>query len=141
MNEKNVDPTVWLTPLVPDKDFNAQFRDDHVYVKLGKDFKVEPEQQNEFWDRIRQLCDEHNSLRVLVEGFVPSGERETAEIIDAGQRTAIIPKLWLAFHLENFVPTEQSELYEVIAASQGVRVKFFSDTEHALMWLRSNAPA
>ena len=77
----------------------------------------------------------------LVEGFVPSGERDTSEVIDAGQRASVVPHLWLAFHLENFVPNEQSELFEVIAASRGVRVKFFSDTEHALMWLRSNAPA
>jgi hypothetical protein len=47
----------------------------------------------------------------------------------------------MAFHLEDFVPTEQSELFEVIAASRGVRVKFFADREHALLWLRNNAPS
>lgn len=141
MNEKNVDSTVWLTPIVLDKAFNVQFRGDHIHVTLGKDFKVKPEQQDEFWDHVRKSCEEHGSRRVLVEGFVPSGERDTSEVIDAGQRASVVPHLWLAFHLENFVPNEQSELFEVIAASRGVRVKFFSDTEHALMWLRSNAPA
>ena len=77
---------------------------------------------------------------VLVEGYVPGGERGTAEVVDAGQRTAIIPNLWLAFRLKDFVPNERSELFQVIAAASGVRVKFFSDHEPASLWLRSNAP-
>ena len=141
MNEKNVDPTVWLSPLVLDKGFNVQFRGDHVHVTLGKDFKITSEQQNEYWDRLRSICDEHDTRRVLVEGVAPSGERDTSQVIEAGQRTATVPNLWLAYHLLNFVPSDQSELYEVIAASRGVRVKFFSDAEHALMWLRNNTPA
>ena len=141
MNEKNSDPTVWLSPLVLDKGFNVQFRGDHVHVALGKDFKVQPEQMNEFWDEIGKLCDRHNTRRIFVEGFVPEGELDTTDVIDAGQRTATVPHSWLAYHLKDFVPSAQSELYEVIAASRGVRVKFFSDTEHALMWLRRNAPA
>ena len=141
MNEKNADPTVWLSPLVLENGFNVQLRVDHVHVTVGKDFKIEPYQQNEYWDQLRRLCDEHNTRRVLVEGFVPSGERDTSEVIEAGQRTATVPNLWLAYHLKDFVPTAQSELYEVIAAARGVRVKFFADAEHALMWLRNNAPA
>ena len=54
MNEKNVDSTVWLTPIVLDKAFNVQFRGDHIHVTLGKDFKVKPEQQDEFWDHVRK---------------------------------------------------------------------------------------
>lgn len=141
MNEKNVDSTVWLTSLVSDAAFQVQFRDDHVHVTLGKDFSVSPGQQFEFWEAIRKECDKHGSRRVLVEGFLPSGERQPSEVIEAGQRTAIVPHLWLAFHLEKFVPTEQSELYVVIAATRGVRVKFFADHRHALEWLRHNTPA
>ncbi len=141
MSEKYIDPTTWLSPLVLENGFNVQFRDDHVHVTLDKDFKITPEQQNQYWDQLRRLCDEHNTRRVLVEGFVPSGERDTTEVIEAGQRTATVPNLWLAYHLKDFVPTAQSELYEVIAASRGVRVKFFADAEHALMWLRNNTPS
>jgi hypothetical protein len=75
------------------------------------------------------------------EGFIPVGEHETAEVIDAGRRTATVPRLWLAFHFEDFVPDERSELYEKIAASQGVRVKHFAEKESALKWLRSNSPS
>ena len=46
-----------------------------------------------------------------------------------GERTATVPHLSLAFHLENHVANEQSELYEAVAASKGVRVKFFDDSE------------
>ena len=141
MREKNVDSALWLSPLVANKAFHVQFRDDHVHVEIAPGFKVEPDQMNEYWEQLKAICDEHNSKRVLVEGFAPSGERDTTEVIEAAQRTSTVPHLWLAYHLKDFVPTAQSELYEVIAASRGVRVKFFSDTEHALMWLRNNTPA
>ena len=141
MSEKKVSSNVWLSPLVGDKHFHAQFRGDHVHVEIAPEFKVDPRQQSELWEQLKSICDEHNSKRILVEGFVPSGERETMQVIEAGQRTAIVPHLWLAIHLKNFVPSARSELFEVIAASRGVRVKFFSDTERALRWLRNNAPA
>ena len=122
-----------------DESFKVEFRGDHVHVELTPDFTVEPERRDEFWNILRTACEKHDSRRVLVEGFVPRGERKPADV-DAGLRTAVIPHLWLAFHLESFVPSEQSELYEVTAASRGVRVKFFSEHEAALKWLRSNAP-
>jgi len=122
-------------------DYKVLFRDDHVHVQIAPGFDVTPEHRDELWSQIRETCEEHHSSRVLVEGFVPSGERETADIIAAGQRTAAIPHLWMAFHLENFVSSERSELFEVIAATRGARVKFFADTEHALQWLRHNSPS
>lgn len=140
MNETKNHSTQWLTPLVLDKDFTVQFRGDHTHVQLGPDYKVEPEQQEEFWNRLKTVCDEHDSQRVLVEGFVPRGERQTGEIVEAGLRTAAIPRLWLAFHLVNFVASERSKLFEVIAASRGVRVRFFTDPNKALKWLRNNTP-
>ena len=76
----------------------------------------------------------------MIEGFVPGDHRPPEDIIDAGEHTATIPNVWLAFHFENFEPTEQSELFEVIAASKGVRVKFFDNADGALNWLRTNVP-
>ena len=140
MNEDEPESNLWLTPLVSEDDFSVAFRGDHVHVELGPDFKVEAGEQDLFWARLKAICMEHNSKRVLIEGFVPRGERETSEVVEAGQRTATVPNLWLAFHLLNFRPTEQSELYVAIAATRGVRVKFFADHEHALNWLRRNAP-
>lgn len=141
MTEKDTGKNVWLSPLVLDQGFGVQFRDDHVHVELSRDFKVTPETQDVFWNIVRDACEKHNSHRVLVEGFVPAGERQTAEVIDAGQRAAVIPSLWLAFCLAEFQPTERSELFEAIAASKGVRVKFYSTPERALLWLRSNSPS
>ena len=120
--------------------FSIEFREDHIYVELGPEFEVNPNTQDEFWREVRAVCDEHDTRRVLVEGYVPSGERNFAEVADAGQRTAAIPKLWLAFRLKDFVPNENSDLFIVTASSRGVRVKFFSETERALNWLRRNSP-
>ena len=89
---------------------------------------------------LRKLCEEYDCRKILVEGVAPSGEMEPADIVEAGKRTATVPNLWLAFHLENHVPNEQSELYEAVAASKGVRVKFFDNADAALKWLRSNSP-
>jgi hypothetical protein len=134
------DKTMWLSPLVMQEGFGVQFRDDHIRIELTKDFKVDPEKRDAFWALIGQECKRHETCRVLVEGSLPEGERETADVIDAGQKTAAVPKLWLAFAIPDFKPTEQTELYEVIAASRGVRVKFFTTAERALTWLRNNAP-
>ena len=122
-------------------EFEVEFRGDHVHVQLGPEYVFEPSGSDEVWRELKAICEEHNSRRILVEGVVPAGERETADVVAAGQRTATVPHLWMAFHLANFVATEQSELFEVIAASRGVRVKFFADREHALAWLRNNAPS
>jgi hypothetical protein len=140
MSENKVDATQWLSPLVLDRGFGVQFRDDHVHVELGKDFKVEPGNRQELWNVIGDACEKHDTRRVLVEGFLPSGERETSDVIDAGRKTATVPKLWLAFAIADFQPTAQTELYQTIAASQGVRVKFFTNSEQALKWLRHNSP-
>lgn len=140
MIQKDRDPTVWLSPLILDRGFGVQFRDDHVHVELGKDFMPQPEDRQELWNVIGDACTKHNSHRVLVEGFLPEGERETSDVIDAGQKTATVPKLWLAFAIKDFQPSAQTELYQVIAASRGVRVKFFTNREQALKWLRQNSP-
>ncbi len=138
--ENDVDKAVWLSPLVLDRGFGVQFRDDHVHVELGKDFKPEQGHRQELWNVIGDACERHNTRRVLVEGVLPEGERETSDVIDAGQKTATVPHLWLAFAIADFQPTAATELYQVIAASRGVRVKFFTDRERALNWLRQNTP-
>ena len=121
--------------------YSVEFRDDYVHVHLGEGFQVDPEWRDEVWENVRKLCDERGSRRVLVEGYVPSGERSSDEVIAAGERTATVPHLWLAFHMVNHVPSAQSELFEAVAASRGVRVKFFADNNSALTWLRANAPS
>ena len=140
MNEQNFDSTRWLTPLVLDRGFAVQFREDDVHVELSKGFQPEHGHRQELWNVIADACEKHSSHRVLVEGFLPEGERETSDVIDAGQKTATVPHLWLAFAIADFQPTAQTELYETIAASRGVRVKFFTNRERALNWLRQNTP-
>lgn len=120
---------------------DIEFRGDHIHIDLKPGQELDAQGSEGIWDAIRKLSAEHGTKRVFVEGFVPSGERETADVIAAGQRTAQVPHLWMAFHFENFEKNEKSELFEAIAGSKGVRVKFFSDREHALQWLRNNTPA
>lgn len=117
-----------------------EFLEDHVRVVLSPDYEFDPATSEALWGELARLCQEHKTCRVLVEGRAPQAEPETAEVVRAGQRTAAIPKMWMAFHFEDFVPNEQSEIFEAVAASKGVRVKHFADRDHALMWLRNNAP-
>lgn len=125
-----------------EKTLDAQFRGDHLRVVLGPDYDVNPEQEAEFWALIERECAAHNTHRVLIEGYVPKTKLDTADVVSSGMRAAeAVPRLWLAFCLEDFEPTELSELFKTIAASRGVHVKFFSDNERALNWLRSNSPA
>ncbi|HUR99601.1 MAG TPA: hypothetical protein VMZ26_16165 [Pyrinomonadaceae bacterium] len=119
-------------------EFAVTFRGDHVHVVLTEEPSDDAEVPKDYWETLRKICDEYDCRRVLVEGMAPGGDRKPTEVIEAGQRTATVPNLWLAFHLENWVKTELSELYEVIAASKGVRVKFFADADEALRWLRNN---
>src|SRR5689334_18335366 len=95
--------------------YEVEFRGDHVHVELSPDYVFDPNGSHEVWGEIKRLCDEHHTSRVLVEGHFPQGERSTPEIIEAGQRMATVPHLWLAFHVENHRENEGSELFEKIA--------------------------
>lgn len=117
-----------------------EFRGDHVHIQLPPGYEFDPNGSHDVWAEIKRLCDKHQTSRVLVEGHLPTGERSTPEIIEAGKRAATVPHLWLAFHVENHVQNDRSELFETIAGTKGVRVKHFADREHALQWLRNNTP-
>jgi hypothetical protein len=140
VKEKDPGKSITLSPLVRDKSVEVEFRDDHIHIELRKGLKVSSEQRNSLWTMIGQICEERGTCRVLVEGTAPEGVFQTSEVIDAGLKTATVPKLWMAFCFTDFMPDEQSELFETVAASRGVRVKFFADAEHALRWLRTNSP-
>ena len=120
--------------------FSIEHRGDHIHVFIGPNAQVDDHWQEEYWRTLQKVCEEYDTSRVLVEGYPPKGRRTSEEVVEAGQRTATVPHLWLAFCLEDWEPTEQSELYEAVAAARGVRVKFFTDHDHALNWLRTNAP-
>lgn len=121
-------------------EFEVTFRDDHVHVQLGGGATPDPDLPKDYWEALEHICKQHDCKRILVEGTAPKFEMDAASVVEAGQRTAAVPNTWLAFHLDNHEPNEQSELYETIATTKGVRVKFFSDRDEALRWLRSNAP-
>ena len=120
--------------------FDIQHRGDHISVYIGPDAEIDEHWQSEYWRQLQAACKEFDTSRVLVEGYQPKGERTPEEVVEAGQRAAIVPHLWLAFCLKDWEPSVRSELYEAVAASRGIRVKFFTDSKQALNWLRTNAP-
>jgi len=124
-----------------DDTYEIEFRDDHLHVEMRNNYKPTPEVQEEIWGRVRAACEENKTRRVLVEGILPEGDRPPVDVVRAGKKAATIPNLWLAFNFDDFVATENTELYEVVATSHGVRAKFFTDSETALKWLRANAPS
>lgn len=132
--------SLWLSPLVLEGGVAIEFRADHIHVQLGKGFEVSTEQRNAMWEMIGRMAAEYRTRRVLVEGKAPEGVFQTSEVIEAGQKTATVPKLWMAMCFDNFEPNELTELFETVAGSRGVRVKHFTNTERALQWLRINCP-
>ena len=140
MREIDSQSSIWLSPVVIEGPYHIQFREDHVHVEIELDTLLTQGIQKDYWKTLRATCERHNCNRVLVEGEAPRLERTTKQIIEAGMRTSAIPNLWLAYCLRNHEKTDTSELYQVIAASQAVHVKFFTDREQALTWLRSNSP-
>jgi len=133
--------TALLSPIVTEGDFKVEFREDHVYVYVGPDYKVNAGQRTEFWDKVLTTSELNNTQRILIEGYRPKGELTTTDVIEAGQLASAKPHLWIAFCLDELFPDELRELFEVVVASRLVRAKFFTDHQQAIVWLRNNAPA
>lgn len=122
--------------------FEIEFRGDHLHILLGPDYDVTPEQEDAFWSAVEQACAKHGTHRVLLEGTAPKTKLQPAGVASSGIRAAAaVPRLWFALCLKDFEETELSELYKTVAASRGVHVKFFSDPDRALNWLRTNSAA
>lgn len=122
-----------------DTDFNIVFRDDYINVTLGPDFETSPDGKSPLWAALEDACKQYDCNRVLIEGHFPRRVRGSREIVESAMRAATVaPKLWCAICLEDYEIGERSELFKTIARSHGAHVKFFSDREHALAWLRSN---
>lgn len=119
--------------------YSIDFREDHIHVVLSPDYEVNAENRRAFWKELHKACDKHDTRRVLVEGPIPTEERETDEVIDAGTSAAAVPHLWLAFSVPDWEPTEQTALFTTMAKVSGVRVRFFDQNDKALRWLRVNS--
>ena len=122
------------------KGYSIEFREDHIRVVLSPEYEVNAENRRAFWKELRNACGKFDTLRVLVEGEIPREEREHEEVIDAATSTGAVPNLWMAFSVPDWEPTGQTALFKTMAKISGVRVKFFSETEPALNWLRMNCP-
>jgi hypothetical protein len=122
------------------KTFKIEHCGDYISVKLGADYEVSPEQEEEFWTTVENACKQYACRCVLVEGYVPKRQPDPIEIVQSGVRAAtVVPKLWFALCLDNFEPSELSELFKTVARSRGVHVKFFTNRDQSLKWLRSGA--
>src|SRR5688572_12989763 len=108
-------------------EFAVTFRGDHVHVELNAASRIDdPDLPDDYWGMLRKLCEEYDCRRVLIEGIAPSREFAPAEVVEAGSRTATVRIFGSRSISRTTAPTEQSELYEAVAASRGVRVKFFN---------------
>lgn len=122
-----------------DEAFAIEFRGDHVHVEFGKAYTADREWREELWNQLKEVCAEHDTTRVLAEGILPAPGRPAPAVVEASKMTGMIPNLWLAFYFEGYKRTMNTELYEAVADSQGVRVKFFDDRDQAMNWLMANA--
>ncbi len=117
-----------------------EFRGDHIRIWLGPGYQTTPEANERFWKELSDACEKYDCTAILVEGIAPSGTMETKDVLESGVRlSTVAPRLWMAFCFEDYEPSERGELFKTVARSRGAHVKFFSDREHALRWLRSGS--
>lgn len=117
-----------------------EFRGDHIRIWLGPGYQTTPEATEKFWKELAETCEKYDCTEVLVEGIAPARTMDAKGVLDSGVRlSAVAPRLSMAFCFENYEPNEMGELFKTVARSRGARVKFFSDRDHALRWLRSSA--
>ncbi len=117
-----------------------EFREDHIRIWLGPGYETTPEANEKFWKELAEACEKYDCTAILVEGITPRRTMDSKGVLDSGVRlSAIAPKLSMALCLEDYELTEMGELFKTVARSRGARVKFFSDRERALRWLRSRS--
>jgi hypothetical protein len=56
------------------------------------------------------------------------------------EAAAVAPHFWLALRFHDYQPDELSELFRQAARNRGANVRFFSDCDEAVRWLRANNP-
>lgn len=116
-----------------------EFREDHLYIRHGEGFEITTESMNELWPFLSEQCEKFGCSRVLAEGPAPRRDLDTVDAFQSGVRAAeTVPSLWLAICFQGYEPDELSELFQHSARNRGVHVKFFSNTEQALKWLRAS---
>lgn len=122
------------------RDFDIVFRDNYIQVTLGPHFETAAAPRTSpLWAAVEDACKRYECNRIMIEGHFPKRSREPREIVESAMRAATVASgLWCAICLEDYEIGERSELFKTIARTQGAHIKFFSDREHALAWLRSN---
>lgn len=116
-----------------------EFRGDHIRIWLGPGYQTTPETGERFRKELAEACEKYECTAILVEGIAPAPTMDSKGVLDSGVRLSdIAASLSVAFCFENYQPSELGELFKTVARSRGARVKFFSDREHALRWLRSS---
>ncbi|HKY00630.1 MAG TPA: hypothetical protein VJL86_13020 [Steroidobacteraceae bacterium] len=116
--------------------FTLEPREGYLYVQLAPGFEMTPDATTRVWTAICETCRELNLRRALAEGDNVTRRLTHMEAFDiAGLAGRLLPGLSVACVLRGYVPDSQSEFFQTVALSRGVRMQFFPDLNSALRWL------
>lgn len=123
---------------VKDK-YTVYARGDFVHVELETGFQISLATMQRLWSTVIPTCEEQNARCVLVEG---DGVTHVMHARDAWNHANLLSDLTryplrIAFCLYGYQPDELSHSFASIASSRANAVKFFSDIEKSLRWLRN----
>ena len=116
--------------------FKLEPRDGYLYVSLDPGFEMTPLSMTSVWTAICETCRDLGLRRALAEGDNVTRRLTQMEAFDiAGLAGRLLPGLSLACVFRDYVPDSQSEFFQTVAMSRGVRMQFFQDLNTALRWL------
>jgi hypothetical protein len=116
--------------------FTLEPREGYLYVHLVPGFEMTPDATTRVWTAICETCRELNLRRALAEGDNVTRRLTQMEAFDiAGLAGRLLPGLSVACVFRGYVPDSQSEFFQTVALSRGVRMQFFQDLNTALRWL------
>lgn len=110
-----------------------------MHITLEPGFQISLVTMKRLWCGVIPTCEKHNARCVLIEGEGPTRAMRTTDAWEHGNLLADLMRrpLRIALCLYAYQPDELSHLFASIASGRLGAVKFFSDLEKSLKWLRN----